>query len=86
MVTETFDAWRNRGHTRAHAIEFTARELGLTERRVRSYLNGEPVNPRIAEYERVTIGFPLHLDALADELTRRRDAARERRRALERGL
>jgi hypothetical protein len=85
LLDETVTAYRNRGHTREHALRVAARTLGLRLRRAKALVYGEPVMVADDELARIRAAFITHLEAEADHLAARSAAARERRRRMEGG-
>lgn len=81
-IDDTVTAIRNRGHTRQHALRLAAVELGLSFRRARALVYGEPVALRDEELGQIRAAFLVHLDAEATQLAAREAAARERLRLL----
>lgn len=82
MVVETVLYFRNRGHNRDTAIEQGSLALGLSNRRVWSFFYQQPVAIAREEYEQIRSAFAAHLDHQAEDLARRSEAARLRRRQL----
>lgn len=78
LLDETVTAYRNRGHTREHALRVAARLFGLRLRRARALLYGEPVVMLDAEMAHIRAAFIAHLDAEAEHLAARAKATRER--------
>jgi len=78
LLDETVTAYRNRGHTREHALRLAARMFGLRLRRARAMLYGEPVVVLDDELKRMRSAFIAHLDAEAEHLAARSAKARER--------
>lgn len=78
LLDETVTAYRNRGHTREHALRVAARMFGLRLRRARAILYGEPVVLLDEELARIRAAFLQHLSAEAEHLAARSQAARKR--------
>lgn len=83
IVSDAVLYFRNRGHRNDHAIEQVALALEMSPRRCRSLLYGEVFVTTAAELARVHAAFLRHLDAQADDLAARSEAARARRRQME---
>jgi hypothetical protein len=86
LLDEAVTAYRNRGHTREHALRLAARMFGLRLRRARALLYGEPVVIPDAELARIRASFLAHLDAEAADLADRSAKALQRlQRMLDKG-
>jgi hypothetical protein len=83
MVTETVMFFRNRGHGRGVAIDQASLALGLTRRRTWTFYYQQPAAAIRDEYLQIRARFIEHLDEQAEDLTRRSEAARLRRRQME---
>lgn len=83
MVTETVMYFRNRGHDRDVAIDQASLALGLTRRRTWTFYYQQPAAAIRDEYLKIRARFVDHLDAQAEDLARRSEAARLRRRQIE---
>ena len=83
MVFEAVTFFRDRGHKRDIAIQQAASALGLSPRKAWSLFYGQPVAVLTDEYRRVRGAFVAHLDVQAEDLARRSEAARVRRRQFE---
>lgn len=57
--------FRNIGHQRRHAIENGAEVFGISPRRFRSFIEGEPITVDHDEYERLCRGQQRHLEERA---------------------
>lgn len=86
MLEETVTAYRNRGHTRQHAVEQAALALGMTPRRAKALLYGEAFNVALDEYNAIKQRFLEHLDQEAESLAARFEAVRAKRRQMEMSL
>jgi hypothetical protein len=86
MILEAVTYFRNRGHKNEHAIEQTALALEVTPRRVKSFLYSEAFATSEDEFDRIRGAFLRHLDAQADDLAARSEAARAKRRQMELGI
>jgi hypothetical protein len=82
MVVEAVTFFRNRGHGRDVAISQAALALGLTERRTWSFYYEQPVAATREQYEAMRRSFLCHLDQQAEDLAKRSEAARLRRRQM----
>ena len=82
LLEDVVNAFRNRGHTREHALVMAARELALNIRRARALLYDEPVVVLDQEIAAIRAAFLRHLDAEAEHLAARSAAARERLRRI----
>lgn len=85
LLDEAVTAYRNRGHTREHALRLVARMFGLRLRRARALLYGEPVLVQDDQLNRIRESFLAHLDAEAEHLAARSAKARERLRRMRDG-
>jgi hypothetical protein len=85
LLDDAVTAIQNRGHTREHALRLAAQTLGLTFRRARALLYGEPVALLDEELARIRAAFLAHLDAEAAHLDARLAAVRERMQRLREG-
>lgn len=83
IVLDAVTHFRNRGHRSDHAIQQAALALELSPRRVKSLVYGEAYSVAVDEYERVRRAFLRHLDEQAEDLMRRSEQARARRRQME---
>lgn len=83
IVDDTIRFFRNRGHKRDVAIEQTALALGLTPRKTRSVFYGETFALLDCEIRHIRRAFARHLDERADDLARRSQEARMRRRQMD---
>lgn len=83
IVSDAVMFFRNRGHNRTTAIEQAALALGMTQRKTRSIFYGEAFTLLDCEIRRVRAAFLTHLDQQADDLARRSEEARARRRQFE---
>lgn len=83
LLDDAVSSYRNRGHSRQHAVEQAALALGITPRRAKSLLYGEAFTVAVEEYRAIKARFLDHLDAEAEHLAARSAAARARRRQME---
>lgn len=83
VVDEVVLAFRNRGFGKKQAMEQAALELGITPRRVQSFIYGDAFALATDEYQRIKARFLSHLDAEAERLARRSAELRARRRQME---
>jgi hypothetical protein len=77
-IREVVRAHRARGEKNATAISAAARDLGLSERRVRSYLYDEVFHVAAEEYARIQARFRAHLEVEARMLEARAMTVRAR--------
>ncbi len=82
IVDDTVTFFRNRGHKRDTPFEQAALALGISQRKAWSIFYGQAFTLLPSEYRRIRDGFVRHLDERADDLARRSDQARMRRRQL----
>ncbi len=82
LVDEMVTMIRNRGHTRQDAMRQAALALGISERRVKALSFGEAFAMAQDELQKIKLAYLDHLDTEADDLARRREAIREKRRQL----
>ena len=82
-LDEIVSDYRNQGHTRERAIDFAAAFVGLTARRVKAVLYGEPCAFLDVEESALKRRYLAHLDSQAAHHQAKYQALRERRRQLE---
>lgn len=83
LVLDTVTFFKVRGHPQTIAIEQAALALGLNPRRVTRYCYDEHVAATACEYAAVRRARLRHMDFEAEDLSRRLDASRARRREME---
>jgi len=83
FVDETVTAYRNRGHGRTLAIELAAAALGMTARRVKAIIYGEPISGSVEEFEAIHGAYMRHLDDEERVMLARIEALKAKRRNLE---
>lgn len=83
LIDDAVTALRNRGHTREHAVRQAALFFGLPESRAKGLLYGKVFALAAEEYRAIKARFLDHLDAEADYLAARSQAARARRKQME---
>lgn len=83
LIDDAVTMVRNRGYTREKAIDQASVSLGMSKRRVKSFLYGEAICIAIDEYQKLKDRFLDHLDNEADHLAQRSAAVRLRRKQME---
>jgi hypothetical protein len=83
IVAQTASDFHERGHTRRIAIEMAAKVLGIAATRTNNLIYGKIFRTTKDELLAVREAFILHTEAEADDLQRRADVLRARRRELE---
>lgn len=83
FVDETVTAYRNRGHGRTLAIDLAAAALGMTARRVKAIVYGEPISGSDNEFRAIHQAYLRHLGDEAAVMAARIEALRAKRRELE---
>lgn len=86
LVDDAVTSIRNRGFTREHAVKQAAQSLGVPESRAKALLYGKVFAVAAEEYRSIKARFLAHLDAEAEYLSQRAEAARMRRREMERDI
>lgn len=83
MADDIVTAIRNRGHTREQAIADAAGYLGMKASRVRDFIYGRVFATSREERAAARARYLAFLDDEAEQLMRRAEEARVRRRAME---
>lgn len=83
MADDIVTAIRNRGFTREQAVADAARYLGMRASRVRDFLYGRVFATSSEERAAARARYLAFLDDEAEQLMRRAEEARARRRAVE---
>lgn len=83
MADEVVTAIRNRGHTREQAVTAAAERLGMRVSRVRDFIYGRVFSTNREERAAARARYLAFLDDEADQLMRRSEEVRARRRARE---
>jgi hypothetical protein len=82
LLDDAVSHYRNRGHTRATALGMAAKALGVTLRRAKGLVYGEPVAIDKDELDAIRAAFLDHLDEEAETLSQRLQDIRERRQRM----
>jgi shikimate kinase len=83
MVEEVYRDYRNRGFRAEHALEQTALNFDITQRRARSFLEGDGIALITEQWMELRRRFLMHLDDEAKYATRRAAERTARRLRME---
>ncbi len=83
LLDEAATAFRNRGHTREHAVTQAALALGVKPNRAKGVLYGRIFSIAADEYRAARARFVEHLDDETAHLAERLAATQARRRQME---